>query len=221
MNLRGSIDSLENRINNFSLRERGILFLAVTLVLYLIWSALLSSPLEKKQRAMLGQIKTIRSEITALDEQAVSIVERHNLDPNANELRQLKELQSSIDSVRKQLKQAISGLIEPQQMAKALESVLAEQKSLQFVRIENLGAEPLLQEQAGEAANNEAGIYKHTMRLEMEGSFANTLAYLRALEGLSWEFRWDEVDLTMLDYPTARVVVTVHTLSMQRGWLGV
>ena len=220
MNLRETVDNLENRINNLTLRERGILFLAVTLVLYLLWGALLSNPLEKRQRALLGQIKTLRSEITALDQQAVAIVERHNLDPNAGERRQLAQLQGGIDVARRQLEQAISGLIEPQQMARALESVLAQQKSLQFVRIENLGAEPLLREQDDETAN-EAGIYKHTMRLEMQGSFANTLAYLRALEKLDWQFRWDEVDLTMLDYPTARVIVTVHTLSMQRGWLGV
>lgn len=220
MNLRETVDNLENRINNLTLRERGILFLAVTLVLYLLWGALLSSPLEKRQRALLGQIKTLRSEITTLDQQAVAIVERHNLDPNADERRQLAQLQGGIDVARRQLEQAISGLIEPQQMARALESVLAQQKSLQFVRIENLGAEPLLREQDDETLN-EAGIYKHTMRLEMQGSFANTLAYLRALEKLDWQFRWDEVDLTMLDYPTARVIVTVHTLSMQRGWLGV
>lgn len=221
MNLRDTLDMFENRINNLSLRERGILFLAVVLVLYLVWNALLSSPLEKKQQALLSQIKAVRNEIATLDEQALAIVERHNRDPNAAEHRQLEQLQHSLATTREQLKQAISGLIEPQQMAKALETVLAQQQALQFVRIENMGAEPLLDEMAASEASNEVGIYKHTMRLEMEGSFGQTLNYLRALEELSWQFRWDEVELTMLDYPTARVVVTVHTLSMQRGWLGV
>lgn len=221
MNLSDTLAMLENRINNLSLRERGILFLVVALVLYLLWNTLLSNPLEKKQQALLTQIKSLRSEITALDQQSVGIVERHNFDPNAAEHRQIEQLQGGIEGVRQQLKQAISGLIEPQQMAKALETVLAQQKSLRFVRIENLGAEPLLTEQAEEGPNGEAGIYKHTMRLEMEGSFAQTLAYLHALEALPWQLRWDEVELTMLDYPTARVVITVHTLSMQRGWLGV
>ncbi len=216
MNLHDTLENLESRINNLSLRERGILFLAVALVLYLLWSALLSNPLAKKQQVLLTQIKSLRSEITTLDEQAVAIVERYNRDPNAAERRQLEQLQTSLAATRQELKQAISGLIEPQQMAKALETVLAEQKSLRFVRIENLGAEPLLPEQV-----TEAGIYKHAMRLEMEGSFTQTFNYLRALEALPWQFRWDEVELTMLDYPTARVVITVHTLSMQRGWLGV
>lgn len=221
MNLHDTLENLENRINNLSLRERGILFLAVALVLYLLWSALLSNPLAKKQQALLTQIKSLRSEISTLDEQAVAIVERYNRDPNAAERRQLEQLQNSLSATRQELKQAISGLIEPQQMAKALETVLAQQKSLRFVRIENLGAEPLLREQVTEAGPAEAGIYKHAMRLEMEGSFTHTLNYLRALEALPWQFRWDEVELTMLDYPTARVVITVHTLSMQRGWLGV
>ena len=120
MKLNDTLENLENRINNLTLRERGILFIAITMVIYLLWSALLSSPLEKKQRALLGQIKNLRTEITALDEQAVTIVERHNLDPNAAEHQQIKQLQSSIDATRLQLKEAISGLIEPQQMAKEI-----------------------------------------------------------------------------------------------------
>ena len=221
MNLRDTLDNLESRINNLSLRERGILFIVAALLIFALWNILLSKPLENKQQAMLSQIKVLRSEISALDEQAVSIVQRHNVDPNAAERRQLEQLTGSITAVREQLAQAISGLIEPRQMAKALETVLAQQKSLRFVRTENLGAEPLLKPQEETAESGDAGIYKHTMRLEMEGSFTQALAYLRALEALSWQFRWDEVELTMLDYPTARVVVTVHTLSMQKGWLGV
>jgi len=221
MNLPPFIEQLESRINNLSLRERGILFVAVALVLYLLWGSLISDPLEKKQQAMLNQIKALRTEISALDQQAVAIVGRQNIDPNAAERRQLEQLHNSLAAAKQQLQQAISGLIEPQQMAKALETVLAQQNALHFVRIENLGAEPLLKKPEGETESAEAGIYKHAMRLEMEGSFAQTLLYLRALEELSWQFRWDEAELTMLDYPTARVVVKVHTLSMQRGWLGV
>jgi len=221
--LHETLESLQARIDALSLRERGILFLVVVLVLYMLWNAMLMTPLAKRQKALLGQINTLRSEITGLDQQAVAIVERHNLDPNAAERAQLEQLQRASAELEQQLKKAISGLIEPQQMAKVLETVLARQKALTFVRIENLGAEPLLSAKQDETESPpaEAGIYKHSMRLEMQGNFANTLAYLRALEGLPWQFRWDEVELTMLDYPTARVVVTVHTLSLQQGWLGV
>jgi MSHA biogenesis protein MshJ len=223
MKLSETLASLQTRIDALSLRERGILFLVVALVLYMLWNALLMTPLEKRQKTLLGQINTLRSEITALDQQAVTILERHNRDPNAAERAQLEQLERANAALEQQLKEAISGLIEPQQMAKVLETVLKRQQALHFVRIENLGAEPLLvpQADATQAVTNEAGIYKHSMRLELQGSFADTLAYLRALEGLQWQFRWDEVELTMLDYPTARVVVTVHTLSLQEGWLGV
>jgi MSHA biogenesis protein MshJ len=221
MNLSDALDKLENRINHLSLRERGILFLVVAMALYLLWNGLISTPQEKKQQSLLTQLKALRSEIATLDQHAVTIVGQQSIDPNAAERRQLEQLQSSLAGTRRQLEQAISGLIEPQQMARALETVLAQQKSLRFVRIENLGAEPLLEEPGRDARKSEAGIYKHRMRLEIEGSFDQTLSYLRALEALPWQLRWDEVELTMLDYPTARVVISVHTLSMQRGWLGV
>lgn len=223
MKLRDAINSLQVRIDALSLRERGILFLVVVLVLYLLWNAMLMAPLEARQKTLLSQITNLRNETTSLDQQAVAIIERHNQDPNAAERNQLAQLQRASAALEQQLKEAISGLIEPQQMAKVLEEVLVRQKGLTFVRIENLGAEPLLSKPQDEAqaAPAEAGIYKHSMRLEMQGNFANTLAYLRTLEALPWHFRWDAVELTMLDYPTARVVVTVHTLSLQQGWLGV
>jgi len=223
MKLRQTLDSLQLRIDALSLRERGILFLVVVLILYLLWNAVLMTPLETRQKAILGQINTLRNETARLDQDAVAILQRHNQDPNAADRATLKQLQQASDRLEQQLKEAISGLIAPQQMAKVLEQVLAKQKGLSFVRIENLGAEPLLDHPQGEAASPPpgAGIYKHSMRLEIKGNFADTLAYLRTLESLSWHFRWDEVELTMLDYPTARIVVTVHTLSLQKGWLGV
>lgn len=221
MNPNDTLHKIESRINNLSLRERGILFLVIALILYMLWTSLISAPQEKAQQNLLSQIKTLRNEITVLDQQAVAIVGQQTVDPNAAERRQLEQLQGSLAETRKQLEQAISGLIEPQQMARALETLLAQQKSLHFVRIENLGAVPLLEVQEGEPGGGEAGIYKHRVRLEIEGSFTHTLEYLRALEELPWQLRWDEVELTMLDYPTARVVISVHTLSMKRGWLGV
>lgn len=223
MKLHQSIESLQLRIDALSLRERGILFLVVVLILYLLWNALLMTPLETRQKAALSQITQLRDETARLDQEALAILKRHNQDPNATHRATLEQLQQASARLEQQLKKAISGLIEPQQMAKVLEQVLAKQQGLSFVRIENLGAEPLLSnaQEATATTPTEAGIYKHSMRLEIKGNFAHTLAYLRTLESLPWHFRWDEIELTMLDYPTARVVITVHTLSLQKGWLGV
>ena len=102
-------------------------------------------------------------------------------------------------------------------MTRALEQLLAEQKNLHFVHIENSAPQALVEQVDGSSDN----IYRHALLLEVEGDFNSALAYLQAMEQLEWQFRWDEVKLTMLEYPRARVTFRVHTLNMERGWLGV
>jgi MSHA biogenesis protein MshJ len=214
-------EALQARIDALSLRERALIFLAVTALLYLLWNSMLMTPLEKEQRVLLGQIETLRGEVQGLDEQAVALLEEHNIDPNAREREQIARLEKQLLHADTQIKEMISGLIEPRQMPQILEQILQKHDGLDFVSLENLGREALVDVTDGQRGKDEPGIFKHTMRLELEGSFMHTLAYLRELETLPWQFRWNEVELTMLDYPRAKVVITVHTLSLQEGWVGV
>jgi len=214
-------EALQARIDALSLRERALIFLALTALIYLFWNGMLMAPLEQQQRTLLGQIETLRGEVQALDEQTVALLEQHNIDPNAAERDQITRLESQLTHADRQIKEMISGLIEPQQMPKILEQILQKHDGLAFIRLENLGREALVDVTNDQRGKDEPGIFKHTMRLELEGSFMHTLAYLRELETLPWQFRWNEVELTMLEYPRAKVVITVHTLSLQEGWIGV
>jgi MSHA biogenesis protein MshJ len=218
--LREQAVALQHRINELSLRERGILFFVAIALLYVIWNSLLITPQERAQKQLLGEISRIQKEIATLEKQSLTIINSYSSDPNSAELRELEQLGEQQRQLDERIKTAVHGLIAPQEMARALESVLKQQQQLRFVRIENLGATPLVAT-APSAAPAEAGIYKHTLRIELEGSFLHSRDYLQTLEQLPWKFHWESVELTMLDYPLARVVITVNTLSLNEGWLGV
>lgn len=219
--IRKQFESLQTRVDALSLRERAIIFVAVAASLFMIWDALFMSPLDREQRDMLNQLKTIRAEISALDDQALSIMAEHNVDPNRNELEQLAKLDELLQQSSDQIGEMIKGLIEPKQMAQIIESVLRQQHGLEFIGLENLGSESLLDSKTGQGSTDAQGIFKHTMRIRLQGTYTQTVEYLRALEKLPWQFRWDEVKITMVDYPRADIVVTVHTISLREGWLGV
>lgn len=221
MNLGERLLALRNRIDELSLRERGILFFVAVALLYLAWSSLLIAPQEQGQKELLGKINAIRVEIAALEQQSLAIINQHNSDPNSTERRELERLGEQQQELEARIATAVDGLIAPQEMARALESVLRQQQQLRFVRIENLGATPLIPRDPAATGPVDAGIYKHTMRIELEGSFHHSRDYLQTLEQLPWKFHWESVELTMLDYPLARVVITVNTLSLNEGWLGV
>lgn len=221
MNIRERLGALQTRIDELTLRERGILFLVVVALLYVVMDSLLIAPQEQTQKRLLSDIGKVRADITQLEQQKLQIINNHNVDPNAAEQRTLQQLKASMQRIEEEIKEAVDGLIEPQEMARALESVLKKQLQLGFMRIENLGSRPLLDIEPTAGNVSDAGIYIHTMRIELEGSFYQTRDYLQALEQLPWRFHWESVELTITDYPLAKVVITVNTLSLNEGWIGV
>ena len=38
---------------------------------------------------------------------------------------------------------------------------------------------------------------------------------------LPWSFFWDRLDYTVTEFPKARAVIVVNTLSTREGWIGV
>jgi MSHA biogenesis protein MshJ len=57
--------------------------------------------------------------------------------------------------------------------------------------------------------------------MEIRGGYLSTLRYLEELEDLPWRFFWKSLNYEVLEYPEARVVLTVETLSLREGWIGV
>ena len=64
-------------------------------------------------------------------------------------------------------------------------------------------------------------VYKHGLEIVFQGDYNSTLSYLRKLEQLPWKFYWEEVEYEVLDYPTAQILVRIHTLSLDKGWISV
>ena len=117
-------------------------------------------------------------------------------------------------------------------MAAVLENVLASSRGVRFLGLNGLGTSPLIDKDPGDpepdqdAAPPETGqglqaAFKHGLKLEVSGSYLDTLKVLRKLESLPWTFFWESVDLQVQEYPEAKTEITVFTLSWQRAWIGV
>ena len=227
--LKQLLNQLQEKIDAFSLRERAILFLAISFALYTTIDYLLLSPLELKQQKQLEKIQSIQAENSQLEAKALNIINRYRSDPNLADRQQLAQLESDIKESSTQIEEAVAGLIPPQKMALALENLLKRQKGLKFISINSLPAEPLLKPATAEgkgsipiSENTPAqSIYRHSFKLQFEGSYLDTLAYLKELEALEWSFRWDEIDMIMQEYPTVSITLVIHTISLDEGLIGV
>lgn len=214
---------LQTKIDEMSLRERILLFLSLIAILIVIWNSLLLSPLGIQQKKLLSTLGNTQSEIAAMEQQIATILQRSKTDPDAENRAMLARYRQQVEKLEQQIRTAIRGLIKPQQMAQALEEVLTRETDLKMITVRSLGSE-LLVESTGEdedTATEVAGVYRHGMQLEFKGSYLSALAYLEALQNLRWSFYWDGIDIVMDDYPRAHIVITVHTLSLDEGWIGV
>ncbi|HQU14554.1 MAG: hypothetical protein B7Z66_02815 [Chromatiales bacterium 21-64-14] len=219
---------LTARIDVLSLRERGLLLGALLVVLYVLWSNLLMAPLEVRQKSEQQRLSQLKTQITALDQQAQVVIARNQEDPDQANRALRSALTTQIGALNTELKRYTTNLIPPAEMVKVLERILAREKGLRLLKVDSLPATPLLSEEpesktssAKKTAATHVGIYRRGITLEFDGTFPATLRYLNALEHLPWQLFWDRLDYRVEKYPKARVIITVHTLSLDEGWIGV
>ena len=62
-------------------------------------------------------------------------------------------------------------------------------------------------------------LYRHGFELTLEGSYADLLAYLRALEAMPQHVLWGGVQFKVEQHPRALLTLRLYTLSLDRSWL--
>ena len=125
--IRRRFEALQSRIDALSLRERAIIFIALSAFIYLVWNTLLINPLERDNKSMQSQLQRIRDDIAALDDQIAAVMNQQSIDPNKTERDQLIKLDRQLQQANDNISKMITGLIAPEEMAKILEQVLHRQ----------------------------------------------------------------------------------------------
>ncbi len=223
--LQAQLKALSDRIDAFSLRERGLIFVGVMAAIFYVALSLVLTPLrtehsklESAARAKNERVQSINKEIQLIATAAIADIDAPQRDKIAS-------LEKELTVLDQQLEQITGGTVGPRQMAKLLEQMLARNGALELVRIENLPSAPAVPEEAstGNApvAAGGATIYKHGVRLELRGRYFDIVEYLKAVEKLPWKVFWGRVSLESDKYPVSTVTLVVYTLSRYPAWVGI
>lgn len=220
------MQKLIDSIDALSLRERLLLLAAILFVLFSAWNLFLMHPIYASQKDTQKQATALRQQIESLNKAIQTTVTASKQDPNAQLNAEIDQTRHQLDGLDARLREATGGLVDPKDMAHLLEEVLSKQHGLKLVAVHSLPPEPVLKlDQKKDSANVDipgvSFVYRHGLRMELEGSYSATLAYLQALENSKWRFFWDSLELHTEKYPNNRVTIEVHTLSLKEGWLGV
>ena len=216
------IQTLTRWIDGRSLRERVILFTTGLALVFVISTLAVFAPLHK-QRAQLGaELHNKQSELAALQTQTAELAVQLTQDPDAPNQARLRELTEQLREVDAPLAEMMKGLVSPQEMTQLVRTLLSQNRQLKVVNMENLPPRAI----QGEAAEGETPpepvvpLYKHGLRIEVNGGYRDIVAFLMNLEALPWQVLWDEVNVRTEEYPISSAKVVVYTLSMDQAWIG-
>jgi MSHA biogenesis protein MshJ len=214
------------KIDGLSLRERGLVFFSVALVvLGLLYSALIR-PVMEQQRTISRSLSQQESQIRVANQQLGTMVTSRREDPDAANRRRLEDLRRRIAETRQAMAQRQSRLIAADRMAGLLEELVARNRSLELVDLKTLPPTRVGAGQAGARQNEpvpagagERAIFRHGVEVTLQGGYFDLLEYVRQLERLPTQLLWGKVDLSVGEYPKVTMKLTLYTLSLDRAWL--
>jgi len=210
---------LLDRIDALSLRERVLVLLAALALIAVLWDGLLMRPIDRSRARIEPEVRSLRAEVERLDHAITELADQRGRDPNATLVAQVQQERGGIADLDRQLGGLTSGLIAPEQMVQVLDQVLDRTKPLRLIALRSLPAEPLASLVPGEVLPSQ--VFRHGVEIELDGTYLDLVAYLRALDQLQWRFYWQTLELDVTDHPHLRVKLTAYTLGEEEAWIGV
>lgn len=219
--IRSQLESLSAQIDELSLRERALIFVAVVSIMVLGWNASINGRYQMERKQLQRELAETEARQEVVKRTTEEVLARHGVDPNRDLRHQLDTLQIRFHELEARKQALADSFIPPGRMAELLQSLLKGKGSLRFVSLETAPAEPVFAVEGQDVATSSAMpiVFRHGLTLEFDGDYFDMLAYLRELE--KQPLFWDSVDYRVRTYPQASVRLKVYTLSFQREWLGV
>ncbi len=217
------IRSLLEQFDQRELRERMIVFGTLLVAVILGGNQLLIEPALKRNKETAKQIVAAKANTSALQAQVEIFALKSSEDPDRESRLELAQLREDLNQLEGMLKGAILDLVPPKEMAGILEDILSLQPSLSLVSLTKLATEPWppLSEAEAKQPIVAQRVFRHAVEFQFEGSYRDALEFFQKLETLPRRVFWEGLDIELLEYPTARITLTVTTMSLAEGWIGV
>ena len=223
---------LAARIDALSQRERLLVFAAVLAVLACAAQFIVFGPQQRKQALLRSQIVHQHSDIESVNGQIVQTLRAAEADPDAPLRERLAAVRGETERLSGELRAMQRGLVPPDRIAPLLESILRANGRLKLVSVRTLPVDPLSAlgagAEQGAAAPVAAGagaakrpelLFRHGVELTARGSYLDMVDYMSALEALPTQLFWGRAQLDAEQYPSARLTLTLYTLSLDPKWM--
>jgi MSHA biogenesis protein MshJ len=196
---------------------------------FFLLDQLLLQPTISSQADSVKKVYQIRTQILNLKTSEQEAIIKHAFNPDKDNQRQIDSISTQIVKLDTRLKDFTINFASPGEIPKILNNILSLQEWLQFEGLSHLDPVPLFKPKGdgpGEGQNSnliteDGNVFIHTFIFEFSGGYLSIINYLERLEKLPWKFFWEAIDIKMENYPNARVILTLQTLSLQKGIMGI
>ncbi len=239
------IKKIYDKFDALEQREKIMISGLLLVLFYITWQILLfdeatisNDKLNIKIKNQQQQNSTIQSEISAYKQRLLT-------NPNIKLTKEKTVYIQKIAILDDKLNKKMKGLINPKKMTLILKDIFKSNKKLTLLSLNKLKAESMFDfsendtqvnssdnsnkinitddvgEQGVESEKSLAVVYRHPVTIVFSGSYLNAMSYLESIEKMPWDLYWESVKLNVEKYPKSIIEITVFTLSLKKGWLGV
>ncbi|KFN18508.1 MSHA biogenesis protein MshJ [Aeromonas bestiarum] len=213
MSLKAQWQAWADKIAALSQRER-VLILLTGLVLVCasaIYGWLDGAALRLEQDRV--ALTTAQRDLEIMDLENLGKQARLARDPDQNVREQLVRVEGDIGKLDAELKAQTVDLIQAHEMPAVLEALLSRSANLHMLALTSLAPQPLM------AGDQRINLFKHGIRLKLEGGYFDVYQYLKALEALPRHFYWKQFDYQVQEHPKAVVEMEIYTLSTSKEFI--
>jgi len=209
------INTLLERFNSLSTREK-IISLSTLLVLFWgIWDNLIYQPITTEQKRLNLELTNLNNNLTVNQQVAIQLEALGKIDPNKENKQSLKKIKLELKKLKLQLETGNKKFVPAHLMTEVLQDMLRQNKGLKLISLKTLAITTL-----SENKQLKSWIYRHGLSITLSGSYFNTLKYLKSLESSPWRFNWESINYQVKQYPEAETTFRIYTLSFEENWLG-
>jgi MSHA biogenesis protein MshJ len=230
--MKALLEKYAKRLDALTRRERIMIFAAGAAVILAFFYLLGIGPALERARLLTLHVADQKNMIIAADAQRAELERTLKQDPDVAVRARIAEKRKQVGELDTQLAGLQRTLVPPQSMGIVLEQLVGQDRHVRIVALRNLPATPLVQKEgeaavpAGAAPATAGGppaapgrhVYKHGVHVVIEGSYLDLLNYVARVEKQPWQVYWGKTVMSS-DYPTARVELTLYTLSLDQAWL--
>ncbi|WP_407331520.1 type 4a pilus biogenesis protein PilO [Enterovibrio sp. 27052020O] len=139
--------------------------------------------------------------------------EKLSVSPSVELEQKLAQLSQQLVDLDQRMADKVEGLVNADQMASLMESVLNQSDRLTLLSMASRPAEQLTHIE-------DAGYFIHPIEMTLKGRYFDIVEYLTALENLPVKYYWKGINYRVTEYPWAEVTVQVYTLGESAVFIG-